>query len=165
MKFRLIQSVLWGCLALALISCGPATENTVTTHEPPAPNASTPLVDNTPRKPLDVKIESGLTDDEKKKLDSTDKAELLTMEKEQQAAKAAYVKSKEDEDKKKYIAQNLKLAKAMMESPALEPREKYRPALKLYREVLSVDPKNEEAKRWVATIEGIYKQMGMTVPR
>jgi hypothetical protein len=47
----------------------------------------------------------------------------------------------------------------------LPPRQKYRPALKQYRQVLVYDPVNKDAKAKINVIETIYKQMGMPIPQ
>lgn len=49
--------------------------------------------------------------------------------------------------------------------PGLSPREKYRPALKLYRRALELNPKHAGAKKEKDQIEAIYKQMGMPIPQ
>ncbi|MBX7218362.1 MAG: hypothetical protein K1Y36_00305 [Blastocatellia bacterium] len=52
----------------------------------------------------------------------------------------------------------------LMFKSALPPKIKYRAALKMYREVLALDPANEEALKNKAQIEDIYKSMGRPVP-
>jgi len=47
----------------------------------------------------------------------------------------------------------------------LSPREKYRPALKLYRRALELNPQHAQAKKEKEQIENIYKQMGMPIPQ
>lgn len=51
------------------------------------------------------------------------------------------------------------------DKPGLAPREKYRPALKLYRRALQLNPSHAQAKKEKDQIEGIYKQMGMPIPQ
>ncbi len=51
------------------------------------------------------------------------------------------------------------------DKPGLAPREKYRPALKLYRRALALNPGHAQAKKEKDQIEGIYKQMGMPIPQ
>ncbi|HMW00391.1 MAG TPA: hypothetical protein PKE58_09605 [Acidobacteriota bacterium] len=51
----------------------------------------------------------------------------------------------------------------MFKSP-LPPRVKYRAALKMYREVLALDPSNKEAEDNKGQIEAIYKSMNRPVP-
>ncbi|MBC7926519.1 MAG: hypothetical protein H7039_12760 [Bryobacteraceae bacterium] len=54
---------------------------------------------------------------------------------------------------------------SLMYNEALPPRMKYPGALKAYRQVLQYDKANAKAQQGVATIEGIYKQMGRPVPQ
>ena len=49
--------------------------------------------------------------------------------------------------------------------PGLSPREKYRPALKLYRRAMELNPKHAEAAKERKQIEDIYKGMGMPIPQ
>ncbi|MBI4751023.1 MAG: hypothetical protein HY774_21290 [Acidobacteria bacterium] len=51
----------------------------------------------------------------------------------------------------------------MFKSP-LPARVKYRAALKMYREVLALDPTNKEAEENKGQIEAIYKQMNRPIP-
>jgi tetratricopeptide (TPR) repeat protein len=84
----------------------------------------------------------------------------------QTEAKAAFTKKPKDEKvKKSYVAATVKLGTATMVSPALPPKEKYRGALRYYREALKVDPKNQEALNNKKMIEAIYKSMGREVPQ
>ena len=95
-----------------------------------------------------------------------DKAQLAKVEKQYVAAKAAFTKKPKDAKlKKAYVDATVKFGTATMTSNALPPRSKYPGALKLYREALKVDPKNDEAKNNAAMIEAIYKQMGRPVPK
>ncbi len=48
---------------------------------------------------------------------------------------------------------------------SLPPREKYPTALRTYRQVLKYDKANKKAQENIATIEGIYKQMGRPIPQ
>ena len=49
--------------------------------------------------------------------------------------------------------------------PGLSPREKYRPALKLYRRAMELNPKHAEAAKERKQIEDIYKGMGLPIPQ
>ncbi|MBI5282735.1 MAG: hypothetical protein HY858_13705 [Candidatus Solibacter usitatus] len=60
---------------------------------------------------------------------------------------------------------HLKYGDSFMFNESLPPRQKYGPALKQYREVLSYDAKNKDAQDKIQLIEGIYKQMGKPVPQ
>lgn len=59
---------------------------------------------------------------------------------------------------------HLAKGESLMYNEALPPRQKYPGALRAYREVLKYDKENAKAKQQIATIEGIYKQMGRPVP-
>lgn len=63
-----------------------------------------------------------------------------------------------------YIAAGNRFATGTMTADALPPRTKYRDALRLYREVLKVDPANKEAKNNSQMIIDIYKSMNRPVP-
>lgn len=60
---------------------------------------------------------------------------------------------------------HLKYGDSFMYNESLPPRQKYRPALKQYRQVLVYDPANKDAKAKINVIETIYKQMGMPIPQ
>lgn len=78
----------------------------------------------------------------------------------------AYKASPKDAEVVKALADaHLKYGDSFMYNEQLPPRQKYRPALKQYRSVLSLDPANKDAKAKVTLIENIYKQMGMPVPQ
>ncbi len=99
-------------------------------------------------------------------LDKKELAHLASLEKTYTAAKGKFTKSPKDAGAKKaYIASALKLANDTMVSPPLAPRVKYPKAIRLYREVLKVDPKNKEALKNKKLIEDIYKSMGRPVPQ
>ncbi|HZH98683.1 MAG TPA: hypothetical protein VEX38_06900 [Fimbriimonadaceae bacterium] len=91
---------------------------------------------------------------------------LAKLEKQYAAAKQAFEKKPKDaKAKKTYIVSANKFANATMVSPALPPRAKYPKALRVYREVKKVDPKNAEADKWIKEIERIYTSMGRPVPK
>lgn len=60
---------------------------------------------------------------------------------------------------------HLKYGDSYMYNEQLPPRQKYRPALAQYREVLKYDPENKDAKTKIQTIENVYKSMGMPIPQ
>lgn len=92
--------------------------------------------------------------------------DLAVLEADMAKAKAAFEKASGNEAAKKaYVDAKVKLATETMLDPNLPPREKYPKALKLYREVLEMDPKNEEAKVNSQQIVDIYKSMGRPVPK
>ncbi|WP_321473865.1 tetratricopeptide repeat protein [uncultured Paludibaculum sp.] len=71
-----------------------------------------------------------------------------------------------DAEVNKVLAEaHLKYGDSFMYNESLPPRQKYRPALKQYREVLNYDAANKDAKTKIGMIEGIYKQMGMPIPQ
>lgn len=93
-------------------------------------------------------------------------AELARLEKLQIASKAAFKKSPKDAKKRKaYLDVSLLLANNTQASMALGSKDKYPKALRLYREVLVVDPANKEAKLNRDRIESIYKSMGRPIPK
>ena len=92
--------------------------------------------------------------------------ELVKLEKDQKASKAAYSKSKANvEAKHKYAVATVKLGTATMGSDALDRKVKYVRALRLYREALKVEPNNAEAKNNAQLIEDIYRSMHRPIPR
>jgi len=60
---------------------------------------------------------------------------------------------------------NLAKADAFMYDESAPPRVRYTTALRSYRETLKYDPQNKKAQENIATIEGIYKQMGRPIPQ
>ena len=78
----------------------------------------------------------------------------------------AYKTNPKDAEITKALAEtHLKYGDSFMYNEALPPRQKYRPALRQYRDVLTFDPKNKDAQDKIKLIEGIYKQMGMPIPQ
>jgi hypothetical protein len=84
-----------------------------------------------------------------------------------QALEAKLKKSPGDAKLKQQVAEASYKAGHYIEydKPGLSPREKYRPALKLYRRALELNPKHALAAKEKDQIEAIYKQMGMPVPQ
>jgi hypothetical protein len=80
---------------------------------------------------------------------------------------AKLAKKPEDAKLKKEVAAAAYEAGHYIEydKPGLMPREKYRPALKLYNRALELDPKHEKAAAEKKQIEDIYQQMGMPIPK
>jgi len=69
-------------------------------------------------------------------------------------------------DVKKALAEaNFAKADAFMYDQSAPPRVRYTTALRGYRETLKYDPQNKKAQENIATIEGIYKQMGRPIPQ
>lgn len=68
-------------------------------------------------------------------------------------------------DKVSLIAAYLNFGNYMMFESSVPPRQKYRPALKAYNAVLALQPDNPEAAKNKKTIEDIYAQMGLPIPK
>lgn len=97
---------------------------------------------------------------------AAEKKKLTEIAAQQSKAKAAYVKNKKSPAAKTtYVKWTMTLAENTMYAKYLSSKEKYPKALRSYREVLTVDPTNKEAKQWVNMIESIYKQSGKPIPR
>lgn len=92
------------------------------------------------------------------------KAELAKIQRTVDADKSAYKAKAGDATKKKLVDDTLNLASSTMACGDLSPHEKYSTALRLYRQVLTIDPTNQEAIDWENQIIAIYKQMGRPVP-
>lgn len=92
------------------------------------------------------------------------KNQLAASEKVYKAAKATFQKTPNAKTKKAYVDATVAFGTKTMMSPVLGPKQKYGPALRLYREALKFDPKNAEALNNKKLIEDIYKQMGMPIP-
>lgn len=102
---------------------------------------------------MDAQTESGKDD------------KVAAFKKDAEDADAMYEKDKSDANKKNAIDKNLAAGNYMMFDANVPPKEKYRPALKYYRKVLALDPKNQEAEANKSRIEEIYTQMGMPIPQ
>ena len=75
-------------------------------------------------------------------------------------------KAKQTPDVKKALADaNMAKAEDFMYNDNVPPRVRYTTALHSYREVLKYDKDNKKAQQNIATIEGIYKQMGRPIPQ
>jgi hypothetical protein len=109
---------------------------------------------------------SGLAMAQKPIDEKTELKELARVEKLQVAAKASFLKAPKDAKKKKeYVSLTLLLANNTQASMALGSKVKYPKSLRLYREILKVDPANKEAKMNRDQIESIYKSMGRPIPK
>lgn len=95
----------------------------------------------------------------------TEKAKIAKLEKSYVAAKSAVAKGKSDKNLKAYTVAALAYADAVMYAGSLPPKDKYPKSLKVYREVLTYDPKNKKAKENKEMIEQIYKSMGRPIPK
>ncbi|WP_144241339.1 hypothetical protein [Fimbriimonas ginsengisoli] len=93
-------------------------------------------------------------------------AELKKFERDYKTAKAAYTKApKNPKARDKFEEAATKYGHASMESPALPAKVKYRQALRIYREVLKINPNNPVAKKESDMMIAIYKQMGRPIPK
>ncbi len=95
-----------------------------------------------------------------------EREKIAQLQKAYEKAKASYqAKPKDEKPRKAFVQAATVYARTTMYSSALAPKEKYPVALRVYREVLKADPKNEEAKQAVQTIESIYTSMGRPIPK
>lgn len=96
-----------------------------------------------------------------------DKPSAKTVALQKKAAKLeAQYKKKPTAQLKKQLAQaKYEYGHARMYDQALSPRQKYRPALQAFREALKLNPNHKQAKADKDTIENIYRQMGMPIPK
>ena len=92
------------------------------------------------------------------------KADLAKLQTSVNSADAAYKANPSAATKKKFVDLTVDLASNTMDCSDLTPHEKYPAALRLYRQVLAVDPSNPDAKAAAETIVKIYKQMARPVP-
>ncbi len=81
------------------------------------------------------------------------------------AKKAFSKKPKDAKIKATYIGTILKLANHYLEAEFMPPKSKYPASLKLYREILKLNPKHAIAKERKDTIEGIYRSMNRPIPK
>ena len=95
-----------------------------------------------------------------------EKKQLVSLEKTYKSAKAKSRRKPTDTTlKAAYSSATSAYGFAVMSAQSIKvPRERYVKALRLFREALVANPKNEEAKKNKDLIEGIYKQMGKPIP-
>lgn len=96
-----------------------------------------------------------------------DDPSLVPLDKAYNAADAKLKKSPKDAKlKKAYVDAAYKYGhQVTYGNVKLSPPVKYRAGLALYRKVVAVDPKNGPALKEKKTIEDIYGQMGMPIPK
>lgn len=98
--------------------------------------------------------------------DKKDAAALTKLGKQRDAAKLTMTKHPGNLNlSHNFVQINDVYANKTMMAGWLSPHEKYSKALHLYRESLKADPHDAEAKKWVDTIESIYKSMGRPIPK
>lgn len=87
------------------------------------------------------------------------------LQKDQEKAEANFNAHPRDKKaKENFIYMTNRLAHGEMLDPNLDRKLKYREALKNFRKVLKVDPKNKDADTWATEIIQIYKSMHLPVP-
>lgn len=84
--------------------------------------------------------------------------------KEADVSYTSYKETKSDNAKSDVIKKSMDAGMYLMYDAQLPPKDKYKPALKYFRIVLSLDPGHEEAKVNKDKIEEIYEQMGKPIP-
>jgi len=95
-----------------------------------------------------------------------DRAQLAQCAAAYKVAKALLAKSpKSKASQTRFIVATDRLATATMFSNVLTPHMKYPQALHLYREVLKVDPNNNEARTNSRMIISVYQSMHRPVPK
>jgi hypothetical protein len=93
-------------------------------------------------------------------------ASLVPLEKKYKATKAVFVKKPKDKAAREaFIKATTIFGHETMVHPELPARTKYRDALRLYREVLKLEPNHPVAKKEHDLIVSIYEQMGRPVPK
>lgn len=151
--------ILAAIAALGLVGCGPQAELkpdiSAKSSEFNTPESGSPI----PQSPAEPPAAAGQSDKE-------GRATLAKLEKTRSMTSRALIAMPKDEKfREAYVSATNALAFQWMSMDSVPAREKYRKALKLYRETLKVDPSNAEATKWIQTIEGIYKQMGRPIPK
>jgi tetratricopeptide (TPR) repeat protein len=138
-------------LALAAIGCG--TQQTAQGDAQPSPQAEAPTAQLTPaQSQMESDIQAGAED-------------LAKLEEAYNAAKERQEKNPGDEQAKtEFLEAAVKFGHESMMSPSLDTKVKYKQALKVYREVLALDPENKVAKQESDLIVQIYESMGRPVP-
>lgn len=95
-----------------------------------------------------------------------EKTKIAALEKSYKAAKAISAKAPKDAKKRTaYVKATNAYGYAVMTAASIPPKDKYPRALKLYRESQKVAPGDVDSKKWVKTIEDIYRSMGRPIPK
>lgn len=81
------------------------------------------------------------------------------------AKKALQAKPKDKKARSTFVAATNRLATGTMVAEGLPPKQRYPAALRLYREVLKIDPTNHEAKNNSEMIVAVYKSMHRPIPK
>ncbi|MCO5298285.1 MAG: hypothetical protein M9921_15660 [Fimbriimonadaceae bacterium] len=94
-----------------------------------------------------------------------EQTKIAALERSYRSAKAASAKAPKDPNKRAgYVKATNAYAYAVMTAASIPPKDKYPRALKLYRESQKVAPTDKDSKKWVKTIEDIYRSMGRPIP-
>lgn len=131
--------------------------------EEKSPDSNKPQTQQTPNtNPPNTSGEHGSTDSKSSGTTDEKANELVTIANE---SLGKYAKDPSDDVKKETIANCMAAANYLMFEAGLPAKEKYRPALRYYRQILAIDPSNDEAAKNKKQIEDIYVQMGMPIPQ
>jgi hypothetical protein len=157
--------------ALAVTACGdapkPVASSTPTTPAGGTAPAGGPMTPagggQTPGgAPAAVEIKDPVTD---AKLAEMLTPEMKEMVEKVKKAQTAYDANKSDAKAKAALAAaKLTYGNALRDSEKLPFNIKYKAALKMYRQVLELDPQNKETIEKKTEIESIYKSMGRPIP-
>jgi tetratricopeptide (TPR) repeat protein len=108
----------------------------------------------------------GPVKDPAKATDATPTMTLVQARKNYVASEQAYRKAPKNAARKKAFAEaTAQLGRSTMMDQSIPPVRRYPAALKLYRQALSLDPKNKVALADRKQIEDVYKSMGRPVPK
>lgn len=160
--------------ALAVMACGDAPKpvSQTTPGQPAGGYGSTPGGGTTATPagsqapaggaPAAVEIKDPVTDVKLAEMLTPDMKEMVEKVKK---AQTAYDGNKADaKAKSALVAAKLTYGNALRDSEKLPFSVKYRAALKMYRQVLELDPQNKETIEKKTEIESIYKSMGRPIP-
>jgi hypothetical protein len=76
-----------------------------------------------------------------------------------------YMSKNSEDNKKLLLEKHMAAGNYLMFQANLNPKKKYGPALKHFKRVLELDPKNQEAMNNRLQIEDIYNSMGRPIPK
>lgn len=89
----------------------------------------------------------------------------VSLQKKADKLEAQYKKKPTPQLKKQLAQAKYEYGHARMYDQALSPRQKYRLALKAFREALQLNPGHKQARADKEQIEKVYRDMGMPVPQ
>lgn len=125
------------------------------------PSANQQIPDDSIHRNLTQTQKKEQTEQDDKKIEDEKLDKLI---KEADETDARYQKTKSEADKTVCIQKQLAAANYLMFEADLSPKKKYRQALRRYRRILEIDPKNKEAAENKKQIEEIYQSMDMPIP-